>query len=247
MGIPQVGCQCAVCTSQERKNKRLRPSILVTIDGKRLLVDTTPDFRFQALLHKLDHIDGVLYTHSHYDHVSGLDELRTYYLKTHQKTPVLLSETTLSELKVRYAYLFREKSWGTSLAAQLEFHLLEEKRGATHFLGIPIGYMTYHQGGMEVTGYRFASFAYITDIQRYPDSIFDDLKGVETLVISALRHDSSPVHLTVDEAIVFSQKVGAKTTFFTHMGHELEHIKTNKELPSGFELAYDGMKGEFTI
>ncbi|MCH9625865.1 MAG: Ribonuclease BN [Chlamydiales bacterium] len=240
-GIPMVGCHCSVCSSLEPKNKRLRPSGLLTIDGKKLLIDTGPDFRTQALRYGIDHLDGVLLTHSHFDHVAGLDELRSYYLIDRKPLAVVIPKPTLADLKKRYDYLFRAKSWGVSLTAQLEFQVLESERGETQFLDIPIRYTCFEQAGMPVTGYRFGSFAYISDIRVYPESIFEDLSGVKTLVLSALRHELSLMHLNIEEAIEFAQKVGAKKTYFTHMGHELEHISTNQNLPTGFELAYDGL------
>ena len=245
-GTPMIGCHCPICSSKDPHDKRLRPSGLLRVGGKNVLIDTGPDLRCQALTHHIEHLDGVLLTHSHFDHVAGLDELRIYYLMSRENLPILVSKATLADLKRRYDYLFREKSWGMSLAAQLDFHVLEEARGETEFVGIPLTYMSYEQGGMEVNGYRFGPFAYISDIRSYPETIFEDLAGVEILVLSALRHKPSVMHLNIEEAIVFSQKVGAKTTYFTHVNHELGHQETNQSLPEGFSLAYDGLSVEFS-
>ncbi|NGX60841.1 MAG: Phosphoribosyl 1,2-cyclic phosphodiesterase [Chlamydiae bacterium] len=245
-GIPVIGCGCPVCTSSDPKNTRLRPSALIKIGGKSLLIDSGPDFRFQALTHKINTLDGLLLTHSHFDHVAGLDELRIYYLLQKRNLPVLVSQTTLEDLKKRYDYLFQQKSWGSSLSAQLDFHVFEEKRGECEFLGIPIQYVTYSQGGMEVNGYRFGRLAYISDICLYPETIFEDLRGVEILVLDALREKPSEMHLSIDEAIDFSRKVGAKKTYFTHIGHELDHAY-EKKLPEEIFLAYDGLSLEVTL
>ncbi|MCH9628041.1 MAG: Phosphoribosyl 1,2-cyclic phosphate phosphodiesterase [Chlamydiales bacterium] len=245
-GIPMIGCDCPVCISKDPKNARLRPSALLKIEDKHLLIDSGPDFRTQALRYHIHHLDGVLLTHSHFDHVAGLDELRIYYLIERRALPVLASKETLKDLKRRYDYLFREKSWGMSLAAQLEFHVLEKSRGQTDFLGIALTYVSYEQGGMAVNGYRFGPFAYISDIRTYPDTLFADLKGVEILVVSALRQESSMMHFTVDEAVEFAQKIGAKQVYFTHIGHELDHHQTNATLPEGISLAYDGLTVEFS-
>jgi phosphoribosyl 1,2-cyclic phosphate phosphodiesterase len=244
-GVPMIGCSCKVCTSSYARNQRLRPSGLLTVEGKKLLIDSGPDFRHQALIYHLDSLDGVLLTHSHYDHIGGLDELRIYYLRTRKPLPLLLSKSTFEDLKRRYDYFFREKSLSVSLTAQIDFQVLEKERGFSEFLGIEIQYMQYEQAGMPVTGYRIGTFAYISDIQHYPETIFSDLSGVETLVVSVLRHESSLMHFNVEEGIDFSKKVGAKHAFFTHLGHELDYAETNSLLPKGIQLAYDGLKLDF--
>lgn len=244
-GVPMVGCHCEVCRSMDPHNKRLRTSALVTWKGKKLLIDSGPDFRFQALKYDLHHLDGVLLTHAHYDHIAGMDELRAYYLIHRQVLEVLLSKSSYKEIKQRFPYLFRKKSIKKSLPAQLEFTLLENERGKVCFQGLSIDYMTYEQGGMKVNGFRFGSLAYISDISYYPDSIFDDLKGIEILVVSALREEPSPVHFSIDEAVLFSKKVGARKTFFTHIAHEMDHEIVSRKLPSDVFLAFDGLRLEF--
>lgn len=241
-GTPRIGCKCSICTSSNPHNKRLRPAGLITINNKRLLIDVGPDFRFQALRYHLDHLDGVLLTHSHFDHVAGLDELRVYYLMHRTSLPVLVSTATLQDLKRRYDYFFREKSWGMSLTAQLDFHLLEGESGEVDFLQVPIRYITYEQGGMSVNGFCFKNFAYVSDIRNYPDSIFEQLQGIKSLVISALKKEPSVMHFSLEEAIAFSKKIGAEKTYFTHIGHELDHAEINASLPKGFSLAFDGLK-----
>lgn len=244
-GIPMIGCDCSVCLSNNPKNKRLRPSGLIDIGGKRLLIDSGPDFRFQALHYNITRLDGVFLTHTHFDHVAGLDELRTYYLLHRLIIPVLVSSEALESLKKRYDYLFREKDWGMSLTAQLDFQVLEDMRGSTSFCGIPLRYVSYEQGGTKVNGYRFGDFAYISDIKKYPETIFDDLNGVKTLVVSALREPVSQMHLSLEEAVEFGRKVGAEQTYFTHVAHEVDHESVNQKLPDGFAVAYDGQEVEF--
>ncbi len=211
---------------------------MVTIGGKRLLIDAGPDLRQQALKFGVDDLDGVLLTHPHYDHIAGLDELRAFSFRHQKALPCLLSELTLGELKLRHEYLFRKR-------AQFDFTVLPGKRGAIEFCGVKIGYMTFAQGGMPVNGYRFGDLAYLSDVGDYEETIFDDLKGVKRLVLSALRHNPSPLHLTVEQAIAFGQRVGAEETWFIHMSHDLDHEITNQELPEGFQLAYDGLTLHF--
>jgi phosphoribosyl 1,2-cyclic phosphate phosphodiesterase len=246
-GIPMIGCKCRVCTSADWRNKRFRPSALLQYGDKNFLIDSGPDLRLQALTHHIDHLEGLLLTHTHYDHIAGLDELRIFFLRTRKPLAALLSKVTYDEIKKRYAYLFVDRSKSVSLPAQLDFRVLEALRGETHFEGLPVRYTSYEQAGMLVTGYRFGPLAYITDIRSYPETIFSDLLGVEILILSVLKHDLSPMHFNIEEGIAFAEKVGAERTYFTHIGHELEHAETNALLPAGIELAYDGMIVEFSI
>ncbi len=241
-GIPMAGCSCAVCKGGIKHNQRLRPSGLIKLRDKTLLIDPGPDLRLQALKYEINKIDGVLITHTHFDHVGGLDELRTYYLLHGQIMPCLVSLPTLEGLKNRYDYLFAEKTWGKSLAAQLYFQVLEGERGSTEFLQTKVEYISYMQGSCPVNGFRFGSFAYISDIRKYPETIFEDLEGVDILVLSAVREAPSQMHLSFEEGIAFSKRVGAKKTYFTHISHDTDHDTANKKLPKGVQLAYDGLR-----
>jgi phosphoribosyl 1,2-cyclic phosphate phosphodiesterase len=247
VGIPLIGCKCAVCTSPDPKNRRLRPSGLLRIGGKSLLLDVGPDFRAQALHFGIEHLDGLLLTHTHYDHIAGIDELRIFYVRQKKPFPCLMSQETLDTLKVRYAYLFMPLKESITLSAQLDVTVLNGNVGVTDFLGVKIGFCSYLQGGMKVTGFRVGRFAYISDIREYDKSIFSALDGVEELVLSALREEPSQLHFSLDEAVEFSRKVGAKKTHLTHIAHFLDHESTNQKLPSNVQLAYDGLKVEFGI
>lgn len=240
-GIPIIGCDCETCTSNNPKNIRMRPSALLKLQNKTLLIDVGPDFRQQALKHQIYSIDGLLLTHVHFDHIAGIDELRTYYFRTKKPLPCLLSAESLDELKLRYHYLFQPIGKVTTMSAQLEFQMLEEESGNVDFEDTSIDYCSYFQGPMKVTGYRIGNLSYISDIREYEEGIFDILKGTETLILSALREDVSPVHFNIEEAIEFAQKVGAKQTFFTHIAHSIEHEKVEKRLPKGIHLGYDGL------
>ncbi len=240
-----IGCPCPVCSSLDPCDNRLRPSGLLVTAGKRLLIDAGPDLRLQALRYRIDHLDGILITHSHFDHIAGLDELRAYYLLHRSPLPVLLSKPTYLDLRRRYDYFFQERSREASLPAQLDFHVIEEERGEISFLGLDIGFMRYEQSNMPVTGFRFGPFAYISDIRQYPETIFEDLAGVDTLVLSMLRQETSFMHLNLEEALAFARKVGASRTYFTHMSHEVEHAAISALLPKGVHLAYDGLKLEW--
>lgn len=241
MGIPVIGCHCPVCTSDSPYNKRYRPSALLKVDGKSIVIDCGQEFRLQALKYHIDNLDGVIFTHAHHDHSAGIDDLRAYYLHHKGSIPCLLSQETLKDLEIRYHYIFDGKLYPDKLASRLDLRLMEGQRGKIEFLGIPIQYMSFKQTGMKVNGLRIGSFAYVSDIKEYDDSIFEDLRGVETLVLSALRFTPSWMHLTVDEAVEFSRKLNPKMTYFTHIAHELDHEKTNAYLPSNIRMAYDGL------
>lgn len=247
LGVPMIGCQCPVCSSDNPKNQRLRPSAVLKVGERVFLVDAGQDYRTQALRHKINHIDGVLFTHAHHDHVAGLDDLRIYILMDQEPLPCLLSEATEADLRMRYSYMFRETKIHGQLTTKLALQVLPEERGSTTFEGLEVGYMSYEQARMPVNGFRFGNLAYVSDICKYPETIFEDLRGVEVLVLSALRHEKTPIHFTVDEAVAFAEKVGAKQTWLTHISHDLEHEETNAYLPANVRMAYDGLQLKCTV
>jgi phosphoribosyl 1,2-cyclic phosphate phosphodiesterase len=247
MGIPVIGCSCAVCTSPVPFNKRFRPSALCKIGSRNFLIDCGPDFREQALRHHITHLDGVLFTHAHNDHTAGVDDLRVFCLRSHKSMPCLLSSEASEELRKRFFYLFDSKSVFFPLTTHLLFQTIDQPAGEVSFEGVRVEYFSYKQAGACVNGFRLGNLAYVTDIKEYSDTIFEQLKGIDTLVISALRFQPSPMHLNVDEAIAFARKVNPKKTWFMHAAHELDHEKTNAYLPLDIRLAYDGLEIEFEV
>ncbi len=244
-GVPVIGCDCSVCTSDSPFNKRFRPSVLLQYGQENILVDPGPDFRDQALKYKIKHITGTIITHVHYDHIGGLDDLRIFYFIEKKPIHCMLSKASYDEVKLRYFYQFIEHKNHNSKTVKFEYMILPNERGDTDFHGINFKYMTYYQGDMPVLGLRMGNLAYITDIRQYPESIFEDLDGIETLVVSGLRHSSSPVHFSLDEALAFTEKTRAKKVYFNHIDHELDHEITNKSLPDWAKLSYDGQEIEF--
>lgn len=242
MGIPVIGCDCPVCTSNRSKNKRERPSALLHIGGKYILLDAGPDLRSQALRFGLKRLDGVILTHAHNDHIAGLDELRCFYMYEKRRMPLLLSSETLEDISQRFPYLFRGDPRTKGLVTKFAIQRLEQERGITQFLGLDVHYMSYQQVGMKVNGFRIGDFAYISDIREYPETIFDDLAGVKELVLTALRFEPTPMHFSIDEAVAFVERVKPDRAWLSHIAHELDHDQTNAYLPPYIRLAYDGLK-----
>ncbi len=242
MGIPIIGCDCAVCRSEDPYNKRLRPSALLTVDQKRFLIDAGPELRVQALRYGVDRLDGVIFTHSHHDHTAGIDDLRAYSFRNQKPLPVLLSKETADDLMNRYYYLFKSDPSKETVKTRISMQILESTRGSVVFEGLPLRYVTYEQAGMKVNGFIVGSVGYLSDIRHYSETLFEDLIGVKTLILSALRFTSSEFHFSVDEAVDFAKKAGAQHTWLTHISHDLDHEKTNAYLPPSVRMAYDGLE-----
>lgn len=245
LGIPVIGCPCEVCQSTSHFNKRLRPSALISVHQKQFLIDPGPDFRQQALKYHIDALDGIIITHAHHDHTAGFDDLRALYYRHKKPLPILLSDATARDIKARFYYLFQTGNPYEKFAPRIDFQFLPDLEGDTVFEGVPIHYLTYEQGEMPVNGFRFGNLAYLSDIRVYSPTIFNHLVGVKTLIISALRHEPSPLHLSVKEAVEFAAQTGAEQVWLTHISHDLDHAKTNAVLPPHVKLAYDGLELDF--
>lgn len=243
VGIPVIGCSCDVCRSSDPLNQRLRPSALLCIEQRQFLIDAGPDFRMQALRAGITKLDGLLLTHAHHDHTAGLDDLRPICYRRETPLPVLLSVETAQEMRIRYNYLFQSPH--ENFVSRFDLHLLPDQVGEVVFENLSIQYVTYTQGGMLVNGYRIGDLAYLSDIRHFPSSIFENLKGVRYLIISALRYTPSPLHFSVDEAIDFAKQLQVERVWLTHISHDLEHHQTNAYLPAYMSLAYDGLEIDF--
>jgi len=239
-GIPMIGCACAVCESTAPEDKRFRASIVVTHDdGTQVLVDTTPDLRSQALACRLRRVDAVVYTHSHADHIFGLDELRRFIaLKGGGTLTVHGDAHTLGELGRIFAYAFSappELGGGVPRLVPAVVDGPFEVEG-TRWTPVPIMH-----GRRQIFGYRIGGFAYLTDCSHVPDESWALLEGLDLLVVGALRERTHPTHFSLPEAVAAAQRIGAARTLFTHMCHDLGHAETNARLPEGMALAYDGL------
>lgn len=246
VGVPVIGCSCAVCCSKEVVNQRSRPSILIQCAHRQFLVDAGPDFRQQALRQGLTHLDGLLLTHAHHDHTAGLDDLRPIYYRRETPLPILLSADTARDIQQRYYYLFQAEG-NPYFIARLNLQILPAQEGEVIFEGLSIQYVTYVQGGMAVNGFRLGNVAYLSDIRDFSPSIYSHLENLDVLIVSALKYTVSPMHFSVDEAIDFAKRVQAKHVYFTHLSHELDYEQTNAYLPANMRLAYDGLEIEFEV
>jgi phosphoribosyl 1,2-cyclic phosphate phosphodiesterase len=244
-GVPMIGCDCATCRSDDPRDTRSRASILVTVaDGPSILIDTSPDLRAQALQHRLRRIDAILYTHSHADHVLGLDEVRRFNSMQRQTIPCYGDERTLQDLRRIFAYAFDEKTPpGGGVPKVVLFPLAGEfSIGAATFTPVPLLH-----GSRRIYGYRLGNFAYLTDCSAIPDESWALLEGVEVVILDALRDRPHPTHFSVGESLEIVKRLAPERAFFTHMCHDLPHVATCARLPDGVELAYDGLAFEIKI
>jgi phosphoribosyl 1,2-cyclic phosphate phosphodiesterase len=241
-GVPQIGCRCPTCTSADPRDRRTRTAALIESHGKRLLIDTPPELRLQLVAAGVDHLDAVLFTHAHADHVHGIDDLRALSVRQAAMLPAYGSRGTMAELVARFPYIFDPSivvPVGTS-KPELQAHVLEPGK-TTSIAGVPVLPLALPHGDHAVFGYRVGGVAYLTDVKTIPDDVVAALAGLDVLVLNALLSRPHPLHLSVPEAVAAAQRVGARRTFFTHLTHENTHAALAAKLPPGIAPAYDGL------
>lgn len=236
-GVPMIGCHCPVCSSDDPRNRRSRCSALIRCAGQHILIDTAPDLRFQALREGLDQIDAVLYTHTHADHVHGIDDLRSFNPRNRQTIPLYASPKCVATLRENFRYIFMSGD-DKGFLPRLR---LEAVAAPFSIGGVPIQPLPIEHGADLILGYRVGDLAYLTDCNRVPAATISALEGIETLVIDALRFSPHATHFTIAEAIAFAQGLGIKRTVLTHLSHDVDARKHGASLPAGVELAYDGL------
>lgn len=237
-GIPMIGCHCPVCTSVNKKDKRLRTSILVESASTAIVVDTTPDFRYQMLRINSSKLDAVLFTHPHKDHIAGLDDVRAYNFFQQKPMDVYANSLTAEALKREFAYVFADKKYPG--VPQINLHTIDES--AFKIGDIPIQPFTVWHHKMPVFGFRFGKFTYITDANKIEETVKDNIRGSEIIVLNALRNEKHIAHFSLQEAINLVQELGIPKAYFTHISHQLgKHNEVEKSLPPGIHLGYDGL------
>lgn len=243
MGVPTIGCDCAVCQSTDPRDRRTRPSILLRYGGNSVLIDTTPDFREQALREDIRAIDAVLYTHAHADHVLGLDDLRPLSFHRPNKIPLYARHDHTAIIRDMFRYAF-DAVYKFGNLPQVELKTLE---APIDLFGVTFEPIPVIHGDAEIWGFRFGSAAYLTDFSEIPESSMAKLTGLDILFLDALRHKPHPTHSTVENSLKIAGRLQAQRTFFTHICHDLGHEETNRSLPPEVRLAYDGLKLEFEL
>jgi phosphoribosyl 1,2-cyclic phosphate phosphodiesterase len=246
-GVPAIGCDCAVCHSTDPRDRRMRPSILIEVDAagtaftesvRSILVDTSTDLRAQALTFDVRRVDAILFTHTHADHVLGLDDVRRYNQMQRTSIPCFGDAETLAGLRRMFAYIFSPPAQIGGGVPQLSLFPIA---GPFTLGGIEIVPVRVFHGRLPVLGFRIGSFAYLTDCNRIPDDSWPLLQGVRTLIVDALRHRPHSTHFSVAEACEVAGRIGSERAYFTHICHDLPHAATCAQLPAGVELAYDGL------
>lgn len=240
-GVPIIGCDCEICTSKDPRDQRLRSAVLVKTASAQVIIDAGPDFRQQCLRAQLQHLDGLVITHEHKDHVAGLDDIRPFNFRSGKDMPVFATESVQQALKREFHYIFQSNPYPGVPRVTLE--TIKEDPffiDVDRWWPLPVW---HHE--LPVLGFRVGGFAYITDANRFSDLALERLKGVDVLVLNALRREPHVSHFTFDEAIAWAKRIGARQTYLTHISHQLgTHEQVEIELPNGISLAYDGLSGQ---
>jgi phosphoribosyl 1,2-cyclic phosphate phosphodiesterase len=239
-GVPIIGCDCSVCTSTDPRNNRTRSSALLKTPAGFILIDTSTDLRAQSLRNGLKRIDAVLLTHPHADHIHGIDDLRAFNMLQEGAIPCYGSAYTIERLKAMFDYIFSEdpsQSWRPNLTATVVDSRFEVS-------GVEIIPIEIYHGEATIFGFRIGNAAYLTDCSSIPEESLKKLRGLELLVLGALRHKPHPTHMSIDEAVEASRRIGAARTVLTHLSHAIDYTVDNGKLPEGVELAYDSMSIE---
>ena len=237
-GVPVIACNCEVCTSPDTRDKRLRSSILIETEGKVIVIDSGPDFRYQMLRAKVRHLDAIVFTHEHKDHIAGMDDIRAFNYRQEAAIDVYATERVQEALRREFSYIFHEMKYPG--IPEINLHTINLKPFLVHDVKFtPIEVMHYK---LPILGFRIGDFTYITDAKTISDHEKQKIKGTKTLVINALQIEKHISHFTFVEAIAFAKEIGAEKTYFTHISHRLgRHEAILGLLPKNITLAYDGL------
>jgi len=239
-GVPVLLCDCAVCTSSDPQDKRLRPSIALEYGGRTVVFDTTPDFRAQALRAGLARLDAIVYTHHHADHIMGLDDTRVFYFRQQAPITIYAEAHCMARLRVTFGYIFNgDYPYGG--VVKLDPRIIDS---AFELWGLKVTPVPVLHGNLPIFGFRFHDAAYVTDVSEIPESSIPLLEGLDTLILDGLRPKPHPTHFSLSQAVAMVERLKPRRAFFTHISHELSHRQTNSTLPPNVQLAYDGLQLE---
>jgi phosphoribosyl 1,2-cyclic phosphate phosphodiesterase len=239
VGVPTIGCPCAVCHSADPRDNRLRPSILISYQGRNVVVDTTPDFRTQALRAHIERLDAVVFTHSHADHLMGLDDVRPFNFRQKDGIPIYAHEDTMAAIHRCFPYIF-DGAKKESNVPRLDARTFTGE--PFDLFGMPFRPIPILHGSQTIYGFRFGAAAYLTDHSEIPESSLELLRGLDVIFLDALRYKPHPTHSTVDRSVKTVELLGARRAFFTHICHDLAHERAESMLPPHVRLAYDGLE-----
>lgn len=238
-GVPMIGCTCAVCRSADPRDRRTRPSIHVAVDdGPSILIDTSTDLRMQALTCSVTRVDAILFTHSHADHIMGMDDVRRFNAVKGGPIPAYADERTAGDLRRAFSYVFNPSNEKGGGIPQVNLTTITSRFNVE---SVGVQPVPIFHGSRPILGFRLGSFAYLTDCNRLADEAWKILEGVDVLILDALRHRPHPTHFTVAEALDVVSRLKPRQAYFTHICHDLPHAATNQSLPPGVALAYDGL------
>lgn len=247
-GVPMIGCNCAVCTSSDPHNRRTRPSVVIQSNGRTILIDAAPELRIQLLRERIAFADALLFTHYHADHLFGLDDVRTFPRHLQHPLPIYCEPVVERVIRRAFAYAFDRRSRHIPAGGvpQLEFRSIQAGRSfqAAGVNCLPIRLL---HGPFRVLGFRVGGLAYCTDVNRIPRRSLPRLRGLDVLVLDALRVRPHPTHFSVAESLEVVEQLKPSRAYFTHIAHELDHGATNAQLPSHVRLAFDGLSIEFDL
>lgn len=238
-GTPVLGCKCPTCISTDKRNNRTRCSSLITLDnGKVILIDTGPDLRQQALREGFTHIDAVLYTHTHADHLHGIDDLRGFCQIQRCQIPLYGSPDTIAHISQKFGYALREPSnfWDLPVLKAIPINEPFELFGQS-VIPIPVKH-----GRSDIFGYRVGDIAYLTDVSEIPESSLNLLQGLKVLLLDCLRDEAHPTHINVEQSLAYAEMLQAEATYLIHMTHDLEYSALMARLPQKVYVGYDGLK-----
>jgi phosphoribosyl 1,2-cyclic phosphate phosphodiesterase len=244
-GVPQIGCHCAVCCSDDPRDRRTRSGAVLQAAGSAILIDTPPELRLQLISVGISRIDAVVYTHEHADHINGIDDLRIFSVRERKPLPLYGPEETLERLRASFNYIFDDsvRPYEGTSKPRLTLHAVEPDR-MIRIAGVEALPLAFQHGHLRVFGYRFGPLAYITDIKEIPAAQRGQLQGLDVLVLNALWWRPHPTHLSISEAVQTAQELGARRTYLTHLTHETGHTELETQLPPGVFPAYDGLTVE---